>query len=68
VIKAIGHGDVREPDLKRRLDKWSGISAELYKYDGKKPGNSVAGLEGLLLQTWRRSTSPPAARRFRRRA
>jgi len=50
VIKAIGHGDVREPDLKRRLDKWSGISAELYKYDGKKPGNSVAGLEGLLLQ------------------
>jgi len=50
VIKAIGRGDVREPELKRRLDKWSGISTELYKYDGKKPGNSVAGLEGLLLQ------------------
>ncbi|HTQ78398.1 MAG TPA: type VI secretion protein IcmF/TssM N-terminal domain-containing protein, partial [Thermoanaerobaculia bacterium] len=50
VIKAMGHGDARDPDVRGLVEKWKAISAELYKYDGKKPGNSLAVLEGLLNQ------------------
>lgn len=50
VIKGLG-GQSRagRRELRALIARWEGILAELRKYEGKKPGNSVAALEAAIL-------------------
>lgn len=49
VLRVIGgKARYRDPGMRSLINKWEGILAELRKYESKKPGNSVAALEGWI--------------------
>ncbi len=51
VLRAVPRGDARRDQSFLRLyDRWSAIATSLKDYESKKAGNSLAGLEGLVLQ------------------
>ncbi|HEX7185537.1 MAG TPA: type VI secretion protein IcmF/TssM N-terminal domain-containing protein [Thermoanaerobaculia bacterium] len=43
-----GKARQRDPGMRALVNKWEGILAELRKYEGKKPGNSVSALEAWI--------------------
>jgi type VI secretion system protein ImpL len=51
VLRAVTRSDARrDQGFLRLYDRWSAIATGLKDYESKKAGNSLAGLEGLVLQ------------------
>ncbi|HEV7518597.1 MAG TPA: hypothetical protein VGR07_20065, partial [Thermoanaerobaculia bacterium] len=51
VLRAVPRAEARrEQEFQRSYERWSAIAMGLKDYEVKKAGNSLAGLEGLVLQ------------------